>query len=132
MLAVTNAGARIFRNQVGLGWQGEIHRISQRRQIYVLPGDVVIRNARALKSGLCNGASDLIGWKTIEVIPDMVGRQVAIFTAIETKSEAGVLSDDQHNFLEQVRKAGGIGIEARDPGDAATIVKYWPGPAYSE
>lgn len=125
MLAVTNVGARIFRNQVGLGWQGRVSRFTTVKQITVHPGDVLVRDARALKSGLCNGASDLIGWKSIEITPAMAGKRIAVFVAIETKSDTGKLTDEQENFLIQVLSAGGIGIAAYDVDLTSHEVLAW-------
>ena len=39
-----------------------------------------------------NGASDLIGFTTVEITPEMVGQKAAIFTAIEVKRETGRVS----------------------------------------
>lgn len=108
MLALTNIGCRVFRNHTGLGWQGEVHRFMKHQQIYVVPGDVLVRNARPLKAGLCNGGSDCIGWRSVEITADMVGKRVAVFVAIETKSEVGTLTHEQRNFIHEVQKSGGI------------------------
>ncbi len=54
------------------------------------------------------GGADLLGWKTVTITPDLVGTKVAIFTAMEVKSERGRLSEDQRRFLDAVRGAGGI------------------------
>ena len=58
--------------------------------------------------GLCNGSSDLIGWTSIEITPDMLGKKLAIFTALEIKTETGKVSPEQKVFLENVKNAGGI------------------------
>jgi hypothetical protein len=58
--------------------------------------------------GLCNGSSDLIGWTSIEITPDMLGKKLAVFSAIEVKTETGKLSPEQKIFLENVKNAGGI------------------------
>lgn len=125
MLAVTQIGTRIFRNSVGLGWQGQIHRFSKIKQITVRAGDILISNPRALKSGLCNGSSDLIGWHTVTITEDMVMQKVAVFVAVETKSEQGFLSEEQSNFLGEVRNAGGIAIEARSAEETARAIQLW-------
>ncbi len=88
-----------------------------------MPGDVVIQNARPLHSGLCQGSSDLIGWTTREVTPDMVGKTVAIFTAVEIKTESGKASAEQLNFIGQVRKCGGIAGIARSPYEAQNLIE---------
>ena len=105
---------RLFRNNVGMGWQGKaVHQGSH----------VVIENPRPLHAGLCEGSSDLIGWTTVEVTPDMVGERVAVFTAIEVKTDKGRTSPEQRNFIQRVQEAGGIAGVARSENDAIEIVK---------
>lgn len=60
-----------------------------------------------------DGASDLIGFKSVIVTPDMVGKRVAIFTAIESKTDEGRLEKDQLDFLKAVEGYGGIAAVAR-------------------
>ena len=86
------------------------------------PGDIVIRKPRPLRAGLCNGSSDLIGWRTITIDESMVGSQVAIFAAVEVKGPRGRASDLQKNFLARVAEAGGIAGIARSPEDAEVIL----------
>lgn len=114
MLRLSDATMRVFRNHVGLGWQGEVVRFARSGKVLVEPGDVLVRKARPLSAGLCTGSSDLIGWKTVDITPDMLGRRVAIFAAIEGKSERGRLREEQERFLAVVRRAGGIAVEARE------------------
>ena len=73
--------------------------------------------------GLAKGSSDLIGFKTIEVTPDMVGEKLAVFTSIEVKNKRGKVSELQHNWLQVVKKAGGITGVARSIQDALNILK---------
>lgn len=70
--------------------------------------------------GLCVGSSDLIGYQSVIVTPDMVGKRVAIFCALEGKGAKGSrVTDAQKRYLALVRAAGGIAgifrgvIEAR-------------------
>ena len=49
--------------------------------------------------GLCVGSSDLIGFKSVTITPEMVGQKVAIFTAIEVKTESGKVSERQPSLL---------------------------------
>lgn len=113
----------IFRNNVGMGWIGKSRRISAPVTVKLMPGDVVIQNARPLHAGLCEGSSDLIGWTTREVTPDMVGKKVAIFTAVEIKTESGRASAEQLNFIARVRECGGIAGIARNPGEAQNLIE---------
>ena len=86
------------------------------------------RSGQWIKYGLCVGSSDLIGWRSVEITPDMVGRRVAVFTAVEAKSDTGRLTAQQTAFLDAVRAAGGIGIMARSADEAvAGVEKYVDG-----
>lgn len=112
----------IFRNNTGMGWIGESKRISKRTITTLEPGDVIVRQARPLHAGLTLGGSDLIGWTTKEVTPDMVGEKVALFTAIEVKTNRGRATEAQLNFIAQVRKAGGIAGIARNEKEAGDLI----------
>lgn len=103
MLAVSEAGAIIFRNNTGMGWAGKLVKRTA-------DGGVYLANARPLHAGLCKGSSDLIGFKTVEITPDMVGKKIAVFTAIEVKDvgKKNNSSNEQKNFIKSVKKAGGF------------------------
>jgi len=74
--------------------------------------------------GLCVGSSDLIGWKSIEVTPEMVGKRIAVFTAIEVKSPTNNrLSPAQLNFLKVVQDHGGIAGVAKSDEEALNLIK---------
>jgi hypothetical protein len=117
MLRLTEWGARVFRNNVGVGWAGHLERVARPQHVFVRPEDVVLRNARPLHAGLCVGSSDLIGWKTVEVTPGMVGQRVAVFLAVEGKVKNGRLTEAQRQFLKVVSEAGGIVRIAREEGE---------------
>jgi hypothetical protein len=118
MLALSKSPlTRIFRNNVGVGWAGRSTPVTNSQGL-----TMVINEARPLHAGLCEGSSDLIGWHTIEITPEMVGSKLAVFLAIEAKSHIGKASQKQINFLHQVREAGGISGIARTPEEAAEII----------
>ncbi len=96
-MALAGFGARIFRNQVGR---------------YKLPDD------NWISYGLGPGSSDLIGWTTVQIKSDMVGRKIAVFTAIEVKTPKGRVTPQQENFIRVVRVNGGIGFVARSTEEA--------------
>ena len=51
----------------------------------------------------------LIGWRTVRVTPDMIGRDIAQFVAIEEWSPGKPgLSPEKANFARQVESAGGF------------------------
>jgi len=74
------------------------------------------REGTYIAYGMGNGTSDLIGFTSIKITPEMVGKRVAIFTAMEVKKdEAAKLRDDknkkkvqQGKFISFVKKMGGI------------------------
>ena len=94
---------RLFRNQVGQ-----------------LPDP---RTGRYIQFGLAKGSSDLIGFKTVKVTPDMVGQEIAQFVSLEIKTENGKLTKMQHNWLQKVKTSGGIVGVARTVKDALKILK---------
>jgi hypothetical protein len=68
------------------------------------------------------GLADSIGWRQVLITPDMVGKTVAQFVAVEMKDGEGRLSPAQRHFLEVVQQAGGVALVARDPADLDGLV----------
>jgi len=68
------------------------------------------------------GGSDLIGWHSITIRPEDVGRTVAVFLAIECKSATGKPSPQQSNFINFVQESGGIAGIARSVDDAKNLL----------
>lgn len=110
---------KIFRNNVGTAWQGQ--RVTIRG---VPPHYTILKDARPVHFGLCEGSSDLIGWTEIIVTPDMIGKKICMFTALEVKgAHGGRVTEAQRNFIETVKGAGGIaGIVTSDE-EAARLVQ---------
>ena len=104
MLAIGRGLSRVFRNNIGTAFH---------------------KDGSAVKYGICNpGGSDLIGWKSVEITPDMVGKTVAVFLAIECKNTKKRVQpgSDQEKFINMVRKAGGLAGDARSVDEARAIV----------
>lgn len=115
-------GIRVFRQNVGVGWCGQVQKIARATTVFVNAGDVVVRNARPLHAGLCEGSSDIVGWKSVTITPDMVGRRVALFLAGEVKNpNGGKLREAQRNFLRVVSEAGGLAAEVRSDAEAMAV-----------
>lgn len=102
LLQASENGARLFRNNTGKGWVGEIIRQT--------PAEITLRNYRIFAAGLCVGGSDLVGWSP-RVIND---QRVALFTAIEAKTGRLKPTHEQESFLAAVERAGGIARVVRD------------------
>lgn len=66
-------------------------------------------NGYHLRYGLGTGTSDGIGWKVVKITLDMVGKNVAIFMAVEAKKNSkDELKKEQEQFANAVISAGGI------------------------
>jgi hypothetical protein len=76
-LEASKRGARLFRNNVGL---------------------FTTLDGRKVKTGLCKGSSDLIGWFRGQ------------FLAVEVKIGKGKPTPEQIAFVNQVNADGGIGM----------------------
>ena len=85
-------------------------------------GALPYKNGRIVRYGLANDSaalnkvlksSDLIGWRSVIVTPDMIGQKVAIFVARECKRPGWTFSASderaaaQLRFIEMVVAAGG-------------------------
>lgn len=95
----TISGHRLWRNNRGL--------------FYTMAGQKV-------RAGLeAGGSSDLIGYTTIEITPEMVGKKIAVFTAVEMKRKTwkkptSDTEKQQATFIEHVSKNGGIAFFCND------------------
>jgi hypothetical protein len=96
-LALAAVGCRLFRNNVGL---------------------FKTEDGRKIRTGLCVGSSDLVGWKKIIVTQSMVGKPIAIFIACEVKKEGNKPSPEQRQFLEVVKDHGGFALWATSEKEA--------------
>ena len=110
---------RLFRNNVGQAYQGQV--------IGDNAYSVTLKNPKRIKYGLTAGSSDLIGWHTVKITPDMVGQNIAVFLALEVKRPGRITSnkktlDKQRNFIKQVKASGGIAGIVRDVRDAEMLV----------
>lgn len=103
MIALSEAGCTVWRNNVGTGWQGRMSR--------TLMGSVLLDDPRPLHAGLCVGSSDIIG-----ITAD--GR----FLAVEVKTKTGRVSDEQQRFIDAVRRKGGVAGVARSVEEAVTLI----------
>jgi len=81
------------------------------------------RTGQWVQFGLAKGSSDLIGFKTIKITPEMIGQEIAQFVSLEIKTESGKLTDIQENWLQKVKSSGGIVGVARTVKDALNILK---------
>ncbi len=89
-------------------------------------GALVDQQGRFVRFGLCKGSSDLIGLRSLEVTPEMVGRRLAQFVALEIKTESGTVSTEQRAFLRLVQQLGGLGAVCRSIAQAHAVLDLDP------
>lgn len=122
MVKASQLTHRLFRNNVGQAWAGQQVRVAKPTLLMVWPGDLLLRNSMPINFGLCKGSSDTIGWRSVEITPDMVGKRFAQFAACEVKDK-GQPTDDQRSFMTAVRVAGGWAEVAHSAEEYAEKVK---------
>ena len=79
---------------------------------------------RKVRAGImADGSSDLIGFKRVKITQEMVGKSIAVFLAIEVKTDKGYATNEQKDFIAFVKEAGGLAGIARSPEDAKRIAE---------
>lgn len=74
-------------------------------------------------------SSDLIGITEVTITPDMIGYKMAVFTAIEVKSEKwkpnykDTRETAQRNFIEFVKSKGGIALLTNSIDEVINLIK---------
>lgn len=101
-IEMSKTGVRLFRNNIGT---------------------LRDRNGTYVTYGLCNGSSDYIGWKSIEVTAEMIGRKLAIFVACEVKQPGKKATQEQKNFIAAVNFSGGIGVVVTSVKEAVDSIR---------
>ena len=89
-------------------------------------GALVDQQGRFVRFGLCKGSSDLIGLRSLEITPEMVGKRLAQFVALEVKTESGTVSTEQRAFLQLVQQLGGLGAVCRSIAQAQAVLDLDP------
>lgn len=97
---------RLWRINCGMAWAGKI--ISKKN------GIIKLANPRPF-FGTPAGTPDMIGFDSIIITPEMVGKRVAVFTGSEIKAtKYDKLEDNQIKFKNLYVKMGGIHREHRE------------------
>ena len=102
MIALSTKNSRVFRNNVG---------------------SAITVDGRYITFGLAKGSADLIGWRTIEITPDMVGKKIAQFLSVEVKNKTGKLTKLQQNWHDAVNSQGGLAIISKSESEALDAIK---------
>jgi hypothetical protein len=85
-------------------------------------GALVDQQGRFVRFGLCKGSSDLIGLRSLEITPELVGLRLAQFVALEIKTAQGVLRPEQQAFLRLVQQLGGVAAVCRSVEEAEQLL----------
>lgn len=111
-IKVSPLGWRLFRNLVGGAWMGRVTEEYSLPQKGKPPLHVVeLVAAYRVTVGLGIGSSDAVGWRTVMITEDMVGKPMAQFVAAELKTlKYRKATEEQVNFLHQVADAGGLAM----------------------
>jgi hypothetical protein len=116
----TRKGWRLFVNTIAHGWVGKLERDHPSSF-----GEkcVELSHARFFTFGLGSDTFDAVGWRTLEITQDMVGKSIAQIVWIDAKTQGYKrLSKGQRNFAQQVRKAGGfVGVAQQIEGAQGRI-----------
>jgi hypothetical protein len=103
---------RLFRQNAGFAWQGQVIEQSAHRLILAHP--------RAIKLGV-PGMADLGGLTSILITPEMIGQRIAIDLQIEAKFGSGRATPEQRAYIETMRSLGARAGIARSVEDARRI-----------
>jgi len=117
LLEASNSGARLFRQNVGMGWAGKV--VGRRGNL------MTIRDPRPLRAGLTVGSSDIVGITPVEITEDMVGQTIGVFTAVEVKYGRTATTEQQIRFLGMVEKLGGISLRVKTLKEYVSGVSDW-------
>ncbi len=97
------------------------------------PGLVLGRNKRRLSTPpgmsapimlgwLVDHSSDWIGYRSVIVTADMVGKPIAQFVAIESKAGKNKADKGQQDFIDAVNAAGGVAGVVYNANDAEALL----------
>lgn len=81
------------------------------------------KTGRWIRYGLGAGSSDLIGWKSVVVTQEMVGRKIAVFCGLEIKRPGAGADGKQLEFIARVNDAGGCAGIAHSIEEAGEILR---------
>lgn len=119
LLWATKRGWRLAQNVVGGGWIGTLGEEYMYSTKKGPRKSVELYNARFIKFGLLipssergkihGGTLDLVGWRTVVITPEMVGKKIAQYLEFDAKTPGyDRMSPDQKNRVKQILSAGGM------------------------
>jgi hypothetical protein len=119
--ALSQYERRLFRNNVGRAIQGK-WRKHMGGQVMVPAGSIIVEHPRIIDFGLATGSGDLIGVRSVEITPEMVGTRIGQFVSLEGKLEGRSHSTEQDNWHKQITFMGGLSGTFRTVEEAAQLL----------
>lgn len=126
------SGARITENDVKLALKKKLNGRSDTR-IYSNPRGKTLTEYGAVLEFGCGGtgAPDFLGFHQVEITPEMVGKKIAVFLAIEAKKPGGKTDkerlEQQERWLRIAAGFGAIAGFAQSAQDAQKIISEYVG-----
>lgn len=120
LLAANANGCRLYRNNTGVAYD------QSNRPIFFGLGNDGVKRDDSIRT------HDWIGYHTLTVTPEMVGKKVAVFTAIDAKKlgfvskavySVGTREYGQDKFAKRVINAGGIAGFATNAEDVTRLMQ---------
>lgn len=102
MVASSKIGATLFRNSKGLFFTQDGRRVA---------GGL-----------LAKGSADYIGILPVKITENLIGKTIGVFVAIEAKTPTGAVREEQKQFIQFVKNAGGIAGVCRSDADAIKLL----------
>lgn len=102
-----------------------IFRVPMTMTLAVKRGDVLVRDAVPLDSGVPTGWPDGSGPISYTIRPEDVGKTVAIFAGIELKTATGVIRKEQGPTIAMIVRRGGIGGVVRNVQQGIDLIRNW-------
>lgn len=113
-----NPFARVYRNNVGSGWQGPGFTLKPGQIYKAEGGERVITRPSFIEFGLVKGSGDGIGYASQLVDDEWIakhrGKWIAVFLSLETKAGTKP-TKEQVAWAAEIREAGGIALIVNDP-----------------
>lgn len=79
-----------------------------------------------VQSGMgVHGIPDVVGFETVEITPEMVGRRIPMFVSVETKAPGrrGDTSANQKSRHDEIRRADGLALVVDDAAQIEVMLR---------
>ena len=117
-IALSKAGGKSFRNNVGSAWTGiKVREYTENGERYM-----ILKAPRWITFGLTEGSADRIGWLPVKITAAMVGHVFARFLSMEMKAAKGRARPKQVNWHDTVLRDGGLSGFVRSNDDVQKII----------